>query len=608
MFKHCPFSVQIIFTDSIKVSATFAFGSKQGNVGEPLPSQLTLHLQAHEWLAPVQISHIKVLFEGSLGNVFISDDPQKQASANTQGGRINLHELSLDKVLTSTSPRSSRRGSDLAAQMTGSTNLLMAPGFTKCLSFEHIPRDAGEVEVASISVCMNESNFDLEILITDDEQICSENVWVRTTSGVSQKLAPNMRSHVVSILPKPPKLKIQLPELASTYFTDEAISLVVQVCNEEEDDVDVELDVRTSGPSGTAAKMQWAHWEFSNIEGSESDDPLKEKQIIIPSRQLGTLSRSMKTQQNLLIEPSSEQSEYQLVFMARYRLTSDPETPILKSQSISLLVSQPFEASCSFAPLLSLGLWPSYFDANEVDNSAETSETGERTATGLTQRWTVSSLLTSLADVALALDSVEAQVLGVHDKATYRISAVAHDASASSMISPNDIQERKFIVEVQKLDLEDRRTTYLDLGLRVIWRRQDSNSAWTTTDLLLSEQTIPFGEPRVLAAARNSEALPGAIHLDYIIENPSMYTLTFNLSMETSEEFAFSGSKNVTVQLVPLSRHTVRYNLMPLVQGRWINPQFRVFDTHFRKTLKVNATDGLRTEEKGVGIWVDIDR
>ena len=77
--------------------------------------------------------------------------------------------------------------------------------------------------------------------------------------------------------------------------------------------------------------------------------------------------------------------------------------------------------------------------------------------------------------------------------------------------------------------------------------------------------------------------------------------------MDTSEEFAFSGPKNVSVQLVPLSRYSHRYTLLPFVKGVWISPHFRVYDTYFQKTLKVNATEGMRSDKKGVSIWVDSD-
>jgi len=96
----------------------------------------------------------------------------------------------------------------------------------------------------------------------------------------------------------------------------------------------------------------------------------------------------------------------------------------------------------------------------------------------------------------------------------------------------------------------------------------------------------------------------GLIHMDYTLENPTMHFLTFELSMEASEEFGFSGPKLRTLQLLPMSRQTARYNLLPLVTGVWMTPQLRVVDRYFNKTLKVQATDGVWNDKKGVSVWV----
>jgi hypothetical protein len=74
--------------------------------------------------------------------------------------------------------------------------------------------------------------------------------------------------------------------------------------------------------------------------------------------------------------------------------------------------------------------------------------------------------------------------------------------------------------------------------------------------------------------------------------------------MEASEEFGFSGAKLRTLQLLPMSRQTVRYNLLSSVEGGWITPNLKVTDRYFNKQLKVQATEGLRGDKKGVSVWV----
>jgi hypothetical protein len=106
-----------------------------------------------------------------------------------------------------------------------------------------------------------------------------------------------------------------------------------------------------------------------------------------------------------------------------------------------------------------------------------------------------------------------------------------------------------------------------------------------------------------------------------------MHFLTFGIVMNPSEHFAFSGIKQGTVQLLPLSRRTVRFRLLPLINvggsgeadgngieskapggsnqdGEWIRINFVVRDRYFQKVLKVVATEGMRSDKEGLLIWV----
>jgi hypothetical protein len=92
--------------------------------------------------------------------------------------------------------------------------------------------------------------------------------------------------------------------------------------------------------------------------------------------------------------------------------------------------------------------------------------------------------------------------------------------------------------------------------------------------------------------------------MDYTLENPTMHFLTFELNMEASEEFGFSGAKTSVLHILPMSRQMVRFNLYPLVRGVWISPTLKVTDRYFNKNLKVQATEGLLMGKKGVIVWI----
>lgn len=582
------------------VSATFAFSSAEGNVGEPLVSQLVIISNAHSDSAPITLSQVRVEFEGGLKNVTIGHETAEESEAvgtatkAVQMKFVALHKPSLEDTSLPSSPTHPK-----SQFLSGTADLTMASGTTRVLFLTSVPREAEDVDVSSITLCVKELDFDLEVLITDDEQLHQANFWVQRNQDVVRKNVKGNRSSAVRILPKPPKLQIGISNLSKPYYTDEAISIEIEITNEEEEEADVTLVARLFGSSSTVPpKIVWISDENPNNPLEESTD---HESLAQPARQLGTLACLERRKQRVQIEAMSEAADFVLELKGQYNLLSDPETPVSKTYTTELSFLQPFEANYSFAPLIHPDHWPNYFDIEDLDIEVD----GDLKARGLTQRWSLTSRITSLATDHLIIESVEPHVVEIQEAAMCKIFSAEESPILEPVMAPNDLHERKFTLDTQKIDLEDRRSTFLDLSLGVKWRRERSSGPSVISHIPVPELVVPFGEPRVLACARNGTNPLGVIYLDYVIENPSVYHLTFNLTMDTSEEFAFSGSKNVTVQLVPLSRHTIRYNILPMFKGRWISPQFKVYDTHFRKTLKVSGTEGMRNDKKGVSIWVD---
>ena len=85
-----------------------------------------------------------------------------------------------------------------------------------------------------------------------------------------------------------------------------------------------------------------------------------------------------------------------------------------------------------------------------------------------------------------------------------------------------------------------------------------------------------------------------------------MHFLTFNLTLESSEDYAFSGWKAASVSLVPVSRHTVMYRLLLSKTAIWTNVNLAVVDAYFGKQLRVlPAGDGVKSDKKGnISVWI----
>lgn len=87
--------------------------------------------------------------------------------------------------------------------------------------------------------------------------------------------------------------------------------------------------------------------------------------------------------------------------------------------------------------------------------------------------------------------------------------------------------------------------------------------------------------------------------------------------MEANEAFAFSGPKQVLVQLLPNSRVALDYRLFILPReklgvrfeegegGRWIRPCLKVVDRYFNKLLRVSpGSGGVGLGKNGLVVWV----
>lgn len=123
--------------------------------------------------------------------------------------------------------------------------------------------------------------------------------------------------------------------------------------------------------------------------------------------------------------------------------------------------------------------------------------------------------------------------------------------------------------------------------------------------MIVGQYMVLGTEPRVLASVlHSSQEKAGLVRLDVTIENPSSHFLTFGLAMEPSDAFAFSGSKQTTMHLLPMSRRTQTYRLMPLVRGVYVRPGLVVRDKYFQKVLRVIPTEGMKIDKDGLLVWI----
>ncbi|KAL2000850.1 hypothetical protein VTN02DRAFT_2564 [Thermoascus thermophilus] len=591
------------------LTAMLVFEKSEGNVGEPLRVQLVIASSAHPGSAPIALSEVKVVFEGSLRPIKLRSDQNVEPNV-TAPCQILTVSLRDSTVSTDSSTLQSATGG--LASMVGITDLTFGPSQTKAFNLTSIPREAGEAKIASITLIMEEEKFDLAYSISDQDY--REFFWWRDTEKGPRpkKVGKDRHPGVCKILPKPPKIRITTPNLRETYYTNERVVLDICIHNEEEETAEVSTEIRLFGRPESVAKLSWADEDSTTSEQTDTTTGSSaEGERFFIKRSIGTMASSTSTNLSIVLSNTIDAFDYELEISALYYLVSDVETPISKTTTVDLSFIRPFEANYEFLPLLHPQPWPNFF---RVDDDAEKDGSGTK-PNGLQQKWCLNAKMVSFALEPLVIEKVSLALSGIHGGAICDISPEILRSPENPQIAPEELRESEFMINIQKLSLEDRRSAALNLSLDIRWRRPDTDDTdsasdrnpATTTSLAMPRFLVPMGEPRVLASATPSDTLPGFIHLDYTLENPSMHFLTFSLTMEASEQFAFSGPKTTVIQLVPLSRHTVRYNILSSKRGQWIQPQLVVVDTYFNKTLRVLPTGGMRMDKKGISVWVDAD-
>jgi hypothetical protein len=601
------------------ISARLCFAKAEGHVGEPLQAQLCLQSLSQAGSAPIRLTEVKIVFEGSLRSIRLLSAVAESGTGSTSSTQLMQVKWSELPIPNEASNLQSPTGG--MSPHVGSTSLSMGVGQVKVYDLRLIPREAGEVKVASISLMIDEEAFSLAYVLSQQED--GEVSWweSRKNELVPRRIGRNRDATSIKVLPKPPKVKIATANLRKTYYTNEEMTLEMELLNEEDDDAIISVEARLISPTAHHASIKWS--DFGEDYQHETSGTVQGF-LALPTRDIGVLARLSKTRLAVSMKNTSDALEHELEIVVRYHLQSEPETPLNKITTFELPFIRPFEANYDFLCRYDSRPWPNFFEPPDpvADSTGEHNEPlgkGLLAATGVRQQYALVAKVFSFAAEAVLIEEMVVSIQNVIGGAVCRASSSRRLQTGSNgsylalehaedLIKPNETQNFEFTIDVQKDVLGDRHTVALDLALYIRWRRVDDKRS-TRSMLEIPRYLAPMAEPRVLLTAQPMAEAPisGLRHLIFTIENPSMHFLTFSVSMESSEDFAFSGPKATNVSLVPLSRHSVEYRIVSSKTNEWIRVNLGVVDAYFGKTLRINPANELVQSDKkhNVSVWVD---
>jgi hypothetical protein len=536
---------------------------------------------------PLTPFSIRLDFEGSLKPIIIEHTPKSTAAK--KAGAAYIHAVGLKEEFAEDSDR------DLPALLQGSCDLTIQPGQKHVVEMDIPLREAGAVRPLSVILCCKTQSFDLsfKMLFRDTDPASG---WF--IPGLSKPRQARTDSRSLHIEPRPPKLEIKVAEPLPQSYANERIEIPITLQNDEDEAVQVKFDIEVYGKSIPALRLTSREQQLSvHAQAEESR---------ISGMAVGSISKSSSHELKLIVEPASGPTTYDINLKATYHLESDTATPIIQVHPLQLTLVSAFEANYDLVPRLHFEPWPSLFDYEGLDEAVN-SDSKQVQARGLSQTWNLSCHFASFAQEDIWLIEAELEVISCVGGAQCEVSKLTPLEKEGVLLRPKTMHEAQFELVAQKNQLEDRSPASLDLSFIIKWRRDNSqkDGELNTTVMPVGRYVVLGTEPRVLASVLPSGTdETSTMQLNITIENPSSHLLTFGLTMEPSDEFAFSGAKQTTVHLLPMSRRTTTYRLLPLNRGTWIRPGLGVRDKYFQKVLRIIPTEGMKIDKDGLLVWV----
>ncbi|KAK5995019.1 hypothetical protein PT974_03411 [Cladobotryum mycophilum] len=569
------------------VSATFVFRSKEGRAGETCLAQLSLKSDALKGAAPVVLSSIEVRFTGSLKPILIEHD-----SENTAASSSNDITTVSTVSMTEDFEESEDNEEEKTTQVRGKGDLTLKPGQRRVFELDIPLRESGDAQASSVLLSYKSETFDLNYSL-------KFRVTDKTTGWFIQGLAkprlPRPDGHALHILPRPPKVKLRLDQPLSQYYANEPIELRIKLVNEEDGSANVKLDVNIIAKSIPPYQVEIGDQKKTAEAGEEESR--------ISGLALGVIERSASQDLVVRIDPAPAPTAYEVQVRALYHLESDAATPIVQLLPIDLNIVNAFEANYDLLPRLHPDPWPSLFDSEGLDAADETN----KSVRGLAQQWCLACHYASFAGEDLDVLGMDMTVTPTGSNVRCSVVSRPEISETGIVVSPKTMQEAQFDLVVQKFSLDDRHPVSIDLAFIIRWRRRGKaeEGGLNTTTMSVGQYGVLGSEPRVMASVLHSPPEgAGLVQLDLTIENPSSHFLTFGLTMEPSDAFAFSGAKQTTMNLLPMSRRTRTYRLLPLVRGVYVRPGLVVRDKYFQKVLRIIPTEGMKIDKDGLLLWV----
>lgn len=570
------------------INASFIFETPDGNVGEGFFCQLRIFSDAHTNTAPITLSKIKGIFKQNRYTFEISHSRSFELQHLPPEPARSVTNVEL---VDKTGAIEVKPSEDGPLNFSTEANLEFKSGRYAVYMLSLDIKEPGELELEHLEIEIMTDEFELTLEIKPVHFIQPVEWFFEDDAKLLRKRIVRSEPWSADIRPKPPKLHVQIINIDRSIYTDEPVKIDFEVTNDEQEDVTATVDVRILS-RGAPPEVIWIHSD----ESEPSSDNEGESQSL-RSITLSTLKPGKSLRRTATFTAPSAAIGLILESKIHYFLPSDPEVPLSKTFTSNMSVTSPFEANYTFTPRIHPNPWPSYFSFNS-------------SVPGLLQRWNLSADVASFTNEAVTLQKVSFEI----DKkpSTVETTIISGIAEDGTRIQPHTMRSFDFSFDTTRPSPKEQRTMSLTGKVTITWSRINEDDVPIASTILVSPLQLPPLEPRVVAMTKGvllplSEPkcteLPLSL-LTLFMENPTGHPLTFDITVPSSDTFAFAGLKQQSVSLLPYSRSEVDFRLVPLVRNTWITFGVKVVDRWFVREVEIQPGEGLRaTEEGGAVMW-----
>ncbi|KAG7817970.1 hypothetical protein KL909_005153 [Ogataea angusta] len=461
----------------------------------------------------------------------------------------------------------------------GCANLDFSDKQAKVLQFELHPDKIGMFTVDGVRLVLRSGSLSFENQLVSVCQSPDKLKWYRASTSKFNKPFEyeivNGAQNAFEVIPKPPEVDLRVSH-ASIAYKGEKVPISVHIGNQDQNTFGLRLHA-TGKVATTSLKVTWA---------DEADHSTSYR---VPG--------ALRPQDSTDIEffaylPLAETTgdTVKIDLQIDYLIDNNENTVVRKTKPVQIPVVDLFMTSFKIYPSLASHI-PSLFDVSAADIVAVPShDRCWRSKLGIEN--------VSADDVAISNVSVEI----VKTTPETLIETTFTDIPVSRL-GAKSTGNGWFEFRCRCADGVFKRSTALELYLSFEYVLQGRPQSLTNRyKALLWKGTLPHMDPRTLVSVDDAA---DALHVTYVIENPTSRIFQFSTTLSTSENFKIRNYRNQhNFSVLPFMKQVVRLEYEQLGGEEWTKlPEFRIYDLNYKIYLNAQPTSE-RLQSRADGLYV----